>query len=309
MKKNTLSLFALLACATMVTFTSCVPLPLNEEEETPEEVVVKKVPISIVKQETLTWPYTESIYYSYDGQNRLTEIREVGYSYGSLDQRNIVQVENKQVFEYADATNKPSKGVTTQSRQIVAYTEPIKMPSKGIIYILPPFTNYTTHYSYPDHLTVKLWDEIGNSNFENTPDFLELNDKGQLIKHHSYVSSSRTRIITYEYDKAGNISKESYDDNTSYDDLYTFDNKKGVFSDINAPSWLFIQSPYIFQGLGQLFMANNLLTIRSENATGAATYEYDTDGYPVKITFNNRSLYIDGVSEDDRDEVFVITYK
>lgn len=297
MKKNKLNLAALIAYMAIFTFVSCVPLQLDspnlEEEipgeiETPGEVVVKKIPVSIVMQEyPSSYLSFMSLSFSYDEQNRLIEIKETNKDI--TPNTHDKKFEITQVIEYADKTNKPSKIATT---------------FQGYIFD----TDYVINFSYPDNLTVEYQEEYSNTNHPYASYLMELNDKEQLVKHY-YYSDSHTYTTSYYYNEDGNMLKILVDDYTSHN-TYTFDNKKGIFSDINAPYWL-ITKRLSFEGLGYLFMVNNPLTIRGDNASAIATYEYDSDGYPVKISFHNRKLYIDGVQEEEgeRDEVFVITYK
>ena len=295
MKENKLRLFALLACCmAMFTFTSCVQLGLDTEEEAmPEEVVVKKLPVSIARQSPPAGPYTDSILFTYDEQNRLTEVNEIFYGYVSQVNHSIVRKEYKKIFTYTDETNRPSEEAV-----IHEYSTP---------------EGYHWYFSYPDNLTVEL---RTNPSSARPYQVLELSDKEQIEKDLSYLNSPiRPFTLLYYYDRAGNVLKEtidSYSDTIFEPNIHTFDSKRGIFSGVNAPYWfLTYNSPYIFESQGHLFMVNNVLTLSNDGITGTAVYEYDADGYPVKISFHNRFLYIDGVNEGEgeRDEVYVIKYK
>ena len=93
----------------------------------------------------------------------------------------------------------------------------------------------------------------------------------------------------YNYDASGNLVKR-----TAYNWNLTFkyDNKKGIFSNINTPAWLLwdLDVDYIWEGL--FFVCNNLTEYdhsSEEKGEHSSRYEYNynNDGYPVSFKYNH----------------------
>lgn len=88
--------------------------------------------------------------------------------------------------------------------------------------------------------------------------------------------------VTVVYDSNGNITKLVEDD---FENTYTYDNKNGIFKNVNTPQWAF----YLLLDGFHNFDINNVtkLTYKdSEDAEGGysnITYQYNSANYPIKM--------------------------
>ena len=155
-------------------------------------------------------------------------------------------------------------------------------------------TTYTFKQS-GNTITVSL---DGNVNGEKVSDthILEIDAKGNLIKDDE---------ATYTYDSKGNNTKVSYGEGEEV--VLTFDDKNGIFKNLNLPKWV---SAYLLSYNGNL--VNNFLSydykdadFPEDNNSSTITYEYNADGYPTKIT----SEYKDEVGTDSETQTIEYTKK
>jgi hypothetical protein len=120
-----------------------------------------------------------------------------------------------------------------------------------------------------------------------------LDTDGKLVSYiESYSDTNRTYALSYD-SKANCSSVVSSDSwrNTFF--AYTYDDKKGLFSAVNGlPSWLivFLRNTESFEesSFFCLTYVNNPVKWDYSTSLGAVEhgdiqYDYDTDGYPVKV--------------------------
>ena len=112
----------------------------------------------------------------------------------------------------------------------------------------------------------------------------ELQD-GRMIKEWFYRNDILRESRTFSYDSFGNITKLLGYDDIPYE-LISYDNKKGIFSGINKPDWLWWK---FIEPLGSHTVNNPIETISTnhfENQTTVYEYEYNSSDYPTKIKVN-----------------------
>ncbi|MDR1156551.1 MAG: hypothetical protein LBL04_17750 [Bacteroidales bacterium] len=107
-------------------------------------------------------------------------------------------------------------------------------------------------------------------------------------------------IVNYTCDSNGNITESSWSYKNLQADITTmkYDDKKGIFSNINTPAWILWDILDIDQVDNPRFFVNNITEVQ-RNGVLDATYEYtyNSDNYPtaIKITEydGNREELID----------------
>lgn len=107
-------------------------------------------------------------------------------------------------------------------------------------------------------------------------DTLELGSKGELLREYG-----TGRSCTYEYDASGNIIKAEYNKGTSNasTEVMTYDNKNGVFKDVNLPQWYCVYDNFFPYNI-----INNLITFKeNDDKEQKSIIDYNEAGYPVKI--------------------------
>ncbi len=114
-----------------------------------------------------------------------------------------------------------------------------------------------------------------------------VNSNGQITSW-KYEDETDDEAVKCTYDSKGNISKfyytDSYDQKEMGYEYQQYDSNPGIFSQVKS-------SPVTFFAIGQLesfgieFLINNVLKEKNidNNETLSYTYEYDGDGYPVRI--------------------------
>lgn len=144
-------------------------------------------------------------------------------------------------------------------------------------------------------ITVNLVGEINGEKFEDTH-LLEVDAKGNLLKEDD---------ATYVYDSKGNNTKVTYEDGETV--TLTFDDKNGVFKNLNLPKWVCTYFLYYNANL-----VNNALTLDfvsdefpEDNNSSDISYEYNADGYPIKVT----SVYKEGTQTDTDTQTIEYTKK
>ncbi len=127
-------------------------------------------------------------------------------------------------------------------------------------------------YTYNDEGLIQSEILIFNDKIINCEYIYEYNDNKQLIKK-TRKDNNSSKIITYEYDAKGNLTKQSgeYGENKTF----TFDDKKNVSSLHLFPKEFNHIRP-IHNGL------NNILSINGKNEKSIITYTYNEAGYPTK---------------------------
>ncbi|MEN9918550.1 MAG: hypothetical protein RL662_986 [Bacteroidota bacterium] len=141
---------------------------------------------------------------------------------------------------------------------------------------------YTTTYTH--HTDYILREKIQNNNPNSVKmvDSLFIDSAQRVIKKVN-TNGNRTSY-EYEYDANDNLIKETIVHSLTESDIneYKYDNKKSMYSNIvNLPKW-FVDTEYI---LTQGFAGkNNAIELIEDGVTDVkVAYEYDADGYPVKV--------------------------
>lgn len=108
--------------------------------------------------------------------------------------------------------------------------------------------------------------------------------------------------LTYGYDAADNIqSKLSRDKsgNMIEMEIYTYDDKKGIFSNIKTPAWILLGVLDLDHVDNPLFLTNNITELKTDEVLDVKyTYKYDRNNYPLSID-------IEEYDEGDTEKIFV----
>lgn len=134
-------------------------------------------------------------------------------------------------------------------------------------------TTYT--YSQTGNIIKLNAEELYNGEEYSSTATFEVDERGNLIND---------GFFTYSYDQAGNNIKVVASEDSVAN--LTFDNKNGIFKNLNIPKWV---SNWM---LGyNTSLVNNALTFSfvseedpEDNNSATLSYEYNADGYPVKMT-------------------------
>jgi len=147
-------------------------------------------------------------------------------------------------------------------------------------------------------ISYKYYDEDGertsNTNYTYSGNFVtaisedddenkkyELQD-GKIFKEYSCDPFLNLYLEnrTFSYDSEGNITKILYSGSSS--DIISYGNKKGIFSGVNMPNWLMLNS--VFSELDFIFhTVNNPVTIQSDDYSCSWEYlAYNRNDYPTK---------------------------
>jgi len=116
----------------------------------------------------------------------------------------------------------------------------------------------------------------------------------------NYYSNSDYLIDTQSHITSGNLSTVTTTNDSGFTNVhtYTFDQKKGIASNISYAQIFAIESEHWFLS----YYLNNLLNYRNQKSPLENTdfsYEYNTDGYPSKMI----------ISKDKNTQSIKITYK
>jgi hypothetical protein len=128
-----------------------------------------------------------------------------------------------------------------------------------------------------------------NGNHEPYPTAkYELQD-GKMIKE--YYRDDREHR-TFSYDALGNITKVTEYSIEDHDEIISYDNKRGIFSGVNKPNWLwwrFIDHPLWFQTVNNPSKIEFIYDDSERNSTTIYEYlEYNSNDYPTKIRVNGK---------------------
>jgi hypothetical protein len=127
-------------------------------------------------------------------------------------------------------------------------------------------------------------------------DSLTYNSKNQVTGIYSFNSIEDTNpatfILTWENDNV--VKAVTTNQGSAYSNTYTYDNKPGIYAGL---AYLTYNSHLNFQ----YYSANNLLTDTFDDGHGYTytdnyTYEYNENGYPVKMKIN--TVFNDGSTPD-----------
>jgi len=112
----------------------------------------------------------------------------------------------------------------------------------------------TLDVSYPDTETIHVTEQATGTAIKS--DVITLNDAGRVSK---FVKDEITE--TFEYDKAGNLTKITYPDGKYK--VISYDDKNGIFKDGNTPQWIW------------LYTKGNLISVGPNNYLSEKIYTPD----------------------------------
>lgn len=114
----------------------------------------------------------------------------------------------------------------------------------------------------------------------------ELDDKGQCIHIYYKEVASKNLSASFTYDSQGNCaSADTFEDPYSF--KMTYDDKNGIFSQINTPSWVSVL--LIWWEAEDLLLShriNNVVSRKGNFYESTFSYAYNEAGYPSKIVVN-----------------------
>jgi len=126
--------------------------------------------------------------------------------------------------------------------------------------------------TYADNLIT-----VGTQKFAINGNTITVDGSSLTINGDGYiVNEGNHGEVDYEY-KDGNLIR-IYWSESAYEDNYKYDDKKSPFSNCNTPKWLIQRLLYDYAS------KNNVVSYEGENGKGTYKYEYDSDGFPVKLT-------------------------
>lgn len=267
---KTLLCIALAMCA--ISFASCSSS--NDDDDTPPPpppvTSEKQLPRTITRTHTPDGGQnpteTETIQYSYDSQNRVTQISNSLNSSGST-------------------------GGISQYNRAISYTpegrvEKVEWTSST------GYTEVVTHiYTYNgNEIEVKTSNDV-------LVEKIQIDNNGRVIRREqpadpgrsAYIVEPTSTIINYRYDSNGNITSEAYE-SSGYVASYTYDtSKKGIFAEVKSPQWLLVTLDTMITSF------NNPATQKSEGETGGIitvagdyVYTFNSDNYPTEETYTSQ---------------------
>ncbi|NDW19066.1 hypothetical protein D0T53_09090 [Dysgonomonas sp. 216] len=126
----------------------------------------------------------------------------------------------------------------------------------------------------------------------------EINTEGQLLSINIIDNGTEVNQSLCSYDSYGNLNRYVLKDETGTivtDLTYEYDDKKGIFGDVNTPQWFFLA--FLEEGFN---FANNNIEQVSNVRDGSLkditrNYKYNVEGYPVSewIYLSEYSLTVD----------------
>jgi len=128
--------------------------------------------------------------------------------------------------------------------------------------------------TYADNLIT-----VGTQKYAINGKTITEDDKPFTINGDGYIVNESYGNIDYEY-KDGNLIRVFWGE-SAYEDNYSYDDKKSPFSNCTTPKWLLQRLSGIYStGASK----NNVVSYEGENGKGTYKYEYDSDGFPLKLT-------------------------
>jgi len=250
-------LFIVITIALIIPFVSC-----SDDNDGP--LLKKKLPTLI------TWIKSgknESAEFVYDSQNRPIQYSESVY----LNAGDSDKSDTKYVFTYNSSGDLVSMNYYENENQI-----------------------YTSEFIYNNNIVEWFVEPV-----DDEPYSIEmiLNEKKQVIEKTFYPYGTKH---IFEYDNNGNLKIHDYyiagvnNDGIYQRFEYQYDDKKGIMSEINMPSWFFLLFRYGI--INQHSFENNMSkysiknynedgNIESTGATNNYVISYDESGYPISYGY------------------------
>lgn len=196
----------------------------------------------------------------YDSENRLIESKDIEDDGSRI---NVV------TFVYANGQLVSAKEVTTEAGNDQTYVST---------------EDYTFTYQNNEVTVVNVYTSNWSNNTQTSIYTIDANGK---------LQTGNGVFVTY--DSRGNITKLVEGD-VEY--TYTFDDKNGMFKNVNSPQWAFY---LLLEGL-HIFDINNatkLIYKDSEDAEGGfsnITYQYNSANYPVKMNITGSDNFSNSIT-------------
>jgi len=142
-----------------------------------------------------------------------------------------------------------------------------------------------------DTTTYKYNGNIIEANSKNSVSYIEIDNQEKILENKTQTlngTGSYITIHTYEYDTNNNkISFTSIESKNSYgyQYTYTYDNKNGIFKYVNMPQWFLVSQ---IEANADNNIANNCITEKNIDSQGTITisYNYSFNNYPRSFTTN-----------------------
>jgi len=124
-----------------------------------------------------------------------------------------------------------------------------------------------TEYSYSGNIILKNH----QSSYGSFKYKFELDNNNRLLKIYE-VGGSNQLVTECFYDNAGNVIK-------GYECEFQYDNKKGVYSNINMPQWFLFEELFLVD----LWFSNIVNNLTQVDNHMIYKNEYNSDNYPTKV--------------------------
>lgn len=241
----------------LIIFISTVVLLCNVETHAQTKKLVKSI-TSMSEEDA------ESVKFTYDKKNRLTEIIESDPGW-DLTTRTTIEYDSsgKIIYTQIYLNDKYDK-----KREFVYSGNTIKIDEYHII----------SYQRSKDGKTIET--PVLNKDKAET---LYLNDKGQLIQSKA-KHLGRVYNKTFSYDSKNRIIKLGWDeDNADNREEIAYDNKNGLYSGINNQPWVLFFLRLDCWG----YFVNNVTKVleydEGETATQNISITYNSNNYPIYI--------------------------
>jgi|GEM_PF-7101177 len=142
---------------------------------------------------------------------------------------------------------------------------------------------YTKTYTYNGDILTSGTTQYHDADYpSSSSQNFTMNSKGQLLEVVSVSQQNNTGRHTFQYNINGNLSRLlTYQDNgTEFElDGLTYGEQPGIMVNCTTPAWWFNNNEYM-----ELSKTNIVLSHKYEGRSNYLyTYEFDADGYPVKV--------------------------
>ncbi|MFR9164890.1 MAG: hypothetical protein ACLVKO_01190 [Dysgonomonas sp.] len=243
----------------------------SDEDDSFSAVKSKHLPITIESNGDIS---STSVHYTYDTQNRLTNIlKKESFYDNSMDDSEI------RIEIIYDEQGKISQMVRT-------------LDTGDVNGLIQDTVSYYYHglsiaVNQPSGATMIEQDTKGNVvSYRYNPDTEKKSQKVYFISEN------------YKYDGYGNIIQSRIVDQNGKiinDIAYTYDAYNGIFKDVNIPQWFLTTQIKEVLNYENNYKEKKVIGNEGENLISVASYKYNNAGYPVSesIYFKGYSLAID----------------